>query len=710
MPVEGEKNINQATISQLFQRRAKKVNLNRPQPETTTPPPIPPVITTTTSQEDKGKKALSLEEAKKESTESGSDDKTTHMPSSMVESSKKKELEKFDFVTESGEHVHLTKKHINEQKKIEEEVKAEAARRKASRITNYDVLIRKGLITLKVYREDGTNEIIPNFKASDLHLGEWREVMKACPKRTRKRWEIIYKQIGTRMDYINITEAELGINLEIPLSKQDPLDKLNDIANKKRKHAEDIYDYFKANKRLKSPVQYEDHLPGTVLNEPVLGLDDHARTFSSLLLAEIDKRNLNPLKKMRVIEHLSASVVEVPSASALQVLRRLGSIFTSVYEVKLKRIVSLLEAYVDSKTITQADGAQSSRVLVPLPDDPYVAVRQAQLVDTDIELDPEEAPSEAEESQPLGSRLPLMSEEFEAFEPSGTRTISSHSPVSSNSTASLSPDHPLTHVSPTPTPTQVSFHQAMTLLDTAFCKRYRSSYETPSLSSSSTLPVRKRYQGTSELILDTESEGDKLGDEDTKEDVDEESQGLDNESHGLDDESQSLDDETTSKPLGLGYGATRHRALKSTKEIAPSTYEVGQSTRVYTDILTYAPPVAPVQTPPSPEWSLGSLPVSPSSLVVPSPIALPVATLAATISRLDTLPPTLVTDIDRDVRELCTRSGHIDNRMANMSRARYDDHRLIQDMLVQQAAMQRELQEMRGLVTTLDQERGRKEP
>ncbi|GJX79104.1 hypothetical protein Tco_0327253 [Tanacetum coccineum] len=106
------------------------------------------------------------------------------------------------------------------------------------------------------------------------------------------------------MDYIHTTKAELGINLDIPLSKQDPLDKLNDLANKKRKHADDIYDYFKANKRLKSSVQYEDHLPGTVLNEPVFGLDVHARTFSSLLLVEIDKRNLNPLKQMRVIEQL----------------------------------------------------------------------------------------------------------------------------------------------------------------------------------------------------------------------------------------------------------------------------------------------------------------------------------------------------------------------------------------------------------------------
>nr|GEY56071.1 hypothetical protein [Tanacetum cinerariifolium] len=161
---------------------------------------------------------MSSEVAKEESMESDYDDKTSHMPGSTVESSKKKELKKFDFVTKDGEHVHLTKEQINAQKKIEEEAKAEATR---------------------------------------------------C--------------------------EELGINMDIPLSKQDPLDKLNDLANKKRKHADDIHDYFKANKRLKLSVQYEDQLPG---------LDDHARTFNSLLLAEIDKRNLNLLKQMRVIEQL----------------------------------------------------------------------------------------------------------------------------------------------------------------------------------------------------------------------------------------------------------------------------------------------------------------------------------------------------------------------------------------------------------------------
>ncbi|GKB07508.1 hypothetical protein Tco_0835792 [Tanacetum coccineum] len=103
-----------------------------------------------------------------------------------------------------------------------------------------------------------------------------------------------------------------------------------------------------------------------------------------------------------------------------------------------------------------------------------------------------------------------------------------------------------------------------------------------------------------------------------------------------------------------------------------TTWVDPEDDRVYTDILTY-PPVAPVQTPPSPEWSSGSLPISPSSLAVPSPIASLVATPTATISInkdqfleegaqlelhgsilqdhtqiLDALPPTLFVDIDRD--------------------------------------------------------------
>ncbi|GJY21605.1 hypothetical protein Tco_0394171 [Tanacetum coccineum] len=225
--------------------------------------------------EDKGKKALSSEEAEKESTKSGSNDETTHMHEQISAQKEIKEEAKAKAARREGEirkeelidllGLKVVNKYYNDKLQYDKYCDKILNKRAASRITNCDVLTRKGLITLKVYREDNTSEIIPNFKAR------------------------------TRLDYINTTEVELGINLDIPLSKQGPLDKLNDLANKKRKHADDIYDYFKSNKRLKSSAQYEDHLPG---------LDDHARTFSSLLLAEIDKRNLNPLKQMRVIEQL----------------------------------------------------------------------------------------------------------------------------------------------------------------------------------------------------------------------------------------------------------------------------------------------------------------------------------------------------------------------------------------------------------------------
>ncbi|GKD83335.1 hypothetical protein Tco_1350174 [Tanacetum coccineum] len=152
-------------------------------------------------------------EAKKESTSSGSnDDDKTHVTGSMVESSTTKKLKKFDFITKDGKHIHLTEEQINQQKKIEEEAKAEAAK----------------------------------------HEGEVRKA------------EFV-DLLGPEV--VNKTGYKLGYSL----SEQDPLDKLNDLANKKRKHA-DIHDYFKANKRLKSSVQYEDHLPGTMLNEPVLGM------------------------------------------------------------------------------------------------------------------------------------------------------------------------------------------------------------------------------------------------------------------------------------------------------------------------------------------------------------------------------------------------------------------------------------------------------
>ncbi|GKF74713.1 hypothetical protein Tco_0221045, partial [Tanacetum coccineum] len=63
----------------------------------------------------------------------------------------------------------------------------------------------------------------------------------------------------------------------------------------------------------------------------------------------------------------------------------------------------------------------------------------------------------------------------------------------------------------------------------------------------------------------------------------------------------------------------------------------------------------------------------------------------------------------RPVLALEAWAGHVDTRMTNMSPTRYDDNRLIHDMLVQQAALQRELNEMRGHVTALEQARDHRE-
>nr|GFA93421.1 hypothetical protein [Tanacetum cinerariifolium] len=133
-------------------------------------------------------------------------------------------------------------------------------RRKSSKITNCDVLTQKGPISLKVYREDETNEVISNFKLSDLHLTEWREVVQACPDRKEKGWKTIYELIKTRMEYLDQTKKELKIDFNKPLKEQDPLKELNDLANKKRKRTGGSTDHSRLTKKHRSLVRQEEEV------------------------------------------------------------------------------------------------------------------------------------------------------------------------------------------------------------------------------------------------------------------------------------------------------------------------------------------------------------------------------------------------------------------------------------------------------------------
>ncbi|GJW83204.1 hypothetical protein Tco_0156349 [Tanacetum coccineum] len=220
----------------------------------------------------------------------------------------------------------------------------------------------------------------------------------------------------------------------------------------------------------------------------------------------------------------------------------------------------------DLETITYTNRSRDSPVITPFHDDPYMIVMQAYTpIATDIKSEPFEDHIETEETQPLSPRAaplspdytptspdytldtPHSDEDSEPIEASETRTTS---PL--GSTSPLSPNHLLTQTSPTSTPSRAFYYrsttrmavrtqptlspsisarviEAMTLSPSSFRKRYKSSYETPSSSASpaSSLipPLRKRYRGTSEPILDTEIEGDEL-----------EAKGINSESEDSEDE------------------------------------------------------------------------------------------------------------------------------------------------------------------------------
>ncbi|GJY41963.1 hypothetical protein Tco_0429233 [Tanacetum coccineum] len=262
--------------------------------------------------------------------------------------------------------------------------------------------------------------------------------------------------------------------------------------------------------------------------------------------------------------------------------------------------------FVDLESSTQADGAQSSRVPVPLPEDPYETIRKAYLVGTDTESEPfEDLGNESPES-PHVVASPISFPDstppvghVKELEGSGTSSAGS---TLSDSTTPLSPDHPLTRYTPVLVPSlcrtarmvvrvqpvllpgySARIVKAASMSDVAYHKRFRSSYES-SPSPSPTLLVRKRYRGTSELIFGTDSEGDELGDEEVSLDSDsgsedaedegpaagDEDPGLDDKGYGLDDKSRGIDDEGHSVERdGLGLEEEDEAVLEGQQQAAP---------------------------------------------------------------------------------------------------------------------------------------------
>nr|GEV68282.1 hypothetical protein [Tanacetum cinerariifolium] len=389
----------------------------------------------------------------------------------------------------------------------------------------------------------------------------------------------------------------------------------------------------------------------------------------------------------------------------------------------------------------------------------------AYLVRTDSESEPFEdlVDTETPESPHTVASPTCHVEESKDSNTSGVRS------TSSDSTAPLSLDHPLTHttlvlvpalrrtarmvvrIPPTMSPGLFdSIAEVAAMPDSAFCKRFRSSYDRDeeveeSLDSNSKSEYAKE-EGTTVEDKDPAA-GDEglvamdggLGGDET---VPEDQQG-----------EASVVETAMGEPLGLGYGELRRWEIASKEGQMPSVFEPTLTTwidpkdgRTYIDVPAYPPPAPPVLTPPSLEWSSGSLSVSQAtsivsshisshmiSLTVPSSVASPTTAeaegflteLGAQVEmqgglfrdhtvRLGELSPALFDRYDRDIWELFTRpvlaleacAWHVDTRMTNMSWAGYDD---LHDMLLQQVDLQRELQEMRGCVTVLEKEMNHRE-
>ncbi|GKE82743.1 hypothetical protein Tco_1552743, partial [Tanacetum coccineum] len=301
---------------------------------------------------------------------------------------------------------------------------------------------------------------------------------------------------------------------------------------------------------------------------------------------------------------------------------------------------------VDPESSTQADEAQSSRVPVPLLEDPYEAIRQAYLDGTDTESEPFEDPIDTETPESplaIAPPIPLSESTLPILVPILYRIARMAVRIPHAMSSGLS----------------VGMAELAAMSESAFDKRFRPSYERSPSVSPPDLPLRKRYRSTSKLVEDSEEDDDEE-DEEIEESMDSnsvsEDEGLtaEDEDPAAEDEGLtvsiesdrlSLEEEeeavpggqqhialvigtTVSAPLGLGYGALRHCKLALEEGDVYSTFETDpEDGMIYIDIPDYPPPAPLVQTPPSPEWTSGSLPISPSHSDVPLPISSPMIPL-----------------------------------------------------------------------------------
>ncbi|GJT30246.1 hypothetical protein Tco_0910521 [Tanacetum coccineum] len=341
--------------------------------------------------------------------------------------------------------------------------------------------------------------------------------------------------------------------------------------------------------------------------------------------------------------------------------------------------------FFDTKISTQANGAQNFRVPVPLPKDPYEAIRQAYLDGTDTESETFEDPVETETHEsPLTVAPPTSLPES---------TSSTLVPILCK-TAQM-----VVRVPPVMSPgLSASMAEVAAMSESAFLEHDEDEDEDEDKEEDEEEDEEiEESLDSKSMSEDTKDEGSTTEDEDPAAwdeslAAGDEGPGMGVGSHGLDDESRGLDDKghsvesdgfrlgeeeeavpesqqqvvlvvgtAMSVPLGLGYGALRRQDLPLEKD-----YIDPEDGIVYIDVPAYPPPALPAQTPPSPEWSSGSLPISPSHSIIPLPISSPMIPLTIpspvptpTMAETEGFLTELGAQLEMDIGELFTRSGAV---------------------------------------------------
>ncbi|GKD54913.1 hypothetical protein Tco_1288300, partial [Tanacetum coccineum] len=299
---------------------------------------------------------------------------------------------------------------------------------------------------------------------------------------------------------------------------------------------------------------------------------------------------------------------------------------------------------------------QSSRVLVPLPEDPYEAIRQAYLDGTDTESEPFKDPTDTETPESplaIAPPIPLSESTPPVLVPILCRTARMAMRVPHAMSSGLS----------------ASMAEVAAMSEFTLRKRFWSSCKSSPSVSPPDLPLRKRYRGTSELVEDSEEDDDEEDEEidesmdsnsvseDAKDEgptakdedpatedeghtarvespgMDEEGYGLDDEGHGRDDESRGIDDEGHSvESDGLGLEEEKEDVpwVRLRSDRVPDRHQCPRDLRGCQHLDSPHLPHGqargrslPISPSPSNDPSTISSPMTP--LIVPSPVATPAA-------------------------------------------------------------------------------------